>query len=678
MGKLQNEDHKSLSELTGAGGAASQLLNDTKIYVTANSLNKQLSQAITDGDLSGSSAGGVNLITNAQGTSGTFENSSISTTGFSSYNDGATATPVDGTGGTATGITLSRTTTSGEFLRGTASIKFAKDAANRQGTGMSVDVALLGYNYSNLRISFISKVVSGTFANGDLSFYLYDGTNIITPQSNSLGNGSFFNQFNYFGSGVTTLRLIWHVTTTSASAYSVSIDDVIVQPATVVQGAAVSDWITYSPTGSWSTNTTYTGKYRRIGDSMECQVGVILSGAPNTATLRVDLPTGFTIDTNKLSVYSTSNGQAVGEAVARVSGADQTGTAMATINAGTGGVWVTSQGVADAWSRTIPVTWASGQNIGISFRVPITQWTSGVVLANSAIEYASNTGMGDATDTTSFYNGANGASVPTVTYTANRTKRVRFLTAISHTDTLILQINLKGDSLEWQNMPAFTDVGGAGYCNYQVQGSVDYGFGKINPVSGSSTDADIVFAQYRYPTGATFASAGGSWSSLGTFTPRWRIVKVSNILPVEQTKAVTAVYAISASTANLSFADNTNEVADFDTRVTDTHGAVTTGASWKFTAPRTGKYEVSGMWLWANNTSLSQSDCQLFKNSGLTRVVFNMSGTAPIFDTQHWAVFVVELNQGDFIDARPRQQSGGAKNTATNSNYGWICIREVV
>lgn len=55
-GLIQNEDIKSLAELTGAGGTASQLPNDTKIYVTANSINKQLSQAIIDGDIGGGGA----------------------------------------------------------------------------------------------------------------------------------------------------------------------------------------------------------------------------------------------------------------------------------------------------------------------------------------------------------------------------------------------------------------------------------------------------------------------------------------------------------------------------------------------------------------------------------------------------------------------------------------------
>lgn len=55
-GKIQNEDIKSSSELVAAGGTAAQLPNDTKIYVTANSINKTLSQAIIDGDIGGGGA----------------------------------------------------------------------------------------------------------------------------------------------------------------------------------------------------------------------------------------------------------------------------------------------------------------------------------------------------------------------------------------------------------------------------------------------------------------------------------------------------------------------------------------------------------------------------------------------------------------------------------------------
>lgn len=58
--KIQDSDIKSSAELISAGGTASQLPNDTKVYVTASSLNKTLYQAITDGDLSG--GGGTNYL----------------------------------------------------------------------------------------------------------------------------------------------------------------------------------------------------------------------------------------------------------------------------------------------------------------------------------------------------------------------------------------------------------------------------------------------------------------------------------------------------------------------------------------------------------------------------------------------------------------------------------------
>jgi len=49
VGRFQNEDHKSLTELVVDGGSMAQLLNDTKVFLTGK--NKQLSTAISDGTL---------------------------------------------------------------------------------------------------------------------------------------------------------------------------------------------------------------------------------------------------------------------------------------------------------------------------------------------------------------------------------------------------------------------------------------------------------------------------------------------------------------------------------------------------------------------------------------------------------------------------------------------------
>jgi hypothetical protein len=58
-------------------------------------------------------------------------------------------------------------------------------------------------------------------------------------------------------------------------------------------------WASYTPTGSWTSNATYTGYWRRNGDSMDLDLKVALSGAPNAANLSINLPSGVTIDTGK-------------------------------------------------------------------------------------------------------------------------------------------------------------------------------------------------------------------------------------------------------------------------------------------------------------------------------------------------------------------------------------------
>lgn len=56
-GKIQNEDVKSLTELTGAGGTVAQLINTTKIYDVTNSM--QLSASIAGGLLGGGGGGAL-------------------------------------------------------------------------------------------------------------------------------------------------------------------------------------------------------------------------------------------------------------------------------------------------------------------------------------------------------------------------------------------------------------------------------------------------------------------------------------------------------------------------------------------------------------------------------------------------------------------------------------------
>jgi len=184
--KIQNEDVKSLTDITGAGGTASQLINDTKIYDTLN--GQQLSQSIANGQLGG--GGSINYIKNPGAES--------ATTGWATYSDAAQNIPVDGTGGTATGLTFTRSTTTP--LIGSGQFSLAKDAANRQGKGVSYDFTIdRAYQATTLGISFNYNAGSLTVANGitppnndgttstnagnsDIEVFIYDVTNSVLIQ----------------------------------------------------------------------------------------------------------------------------------------------------------------------------------------------------------------------------------------------------------------------------------------------------------------------------------------------------------------------------------------------------------------------------------------------------------------------------------------------------------------
>jgi hypothetical protein len=107
---------------------------------------------------------------------------------------------------------------------------------------------------------------------------------------------------------------------------------------------------------------------------------------------------------------------------------------------------------------------------------------------------------------------------------------------------------------------------------------------------------------------------------------------------------VVARYRLSA---NRALTANTTPV-NYDTSIIDTHSAVTTGASWVFTAPHTGYYCVS---IVAWSTSGSPFGMDLYKNSSLdvrlaqpASNVFTDAGTA-----------VVQLNAGETIHIRSSQ-----------------------
>lgn len=137
-----------------------------------------------------------------------------------------------------------------------------------------------------------------------------------------------------------------------------------------------ANWIAYTPTiSAWSTNTTTTGFWRRVGDSIEVQFLIALSGAPTGNLNTVTLPSGLTTASARMIAPGTSfyfpfpmtirdNGSGTYHGMCYPNAASNL-VSVYYLDAAVQGGQI---------SATAPFTWASGDTIAATLRAPITGW----------------------------------------------------------------------------------------------------------------------------------------------------------------------------------------------------------------------------------------------------------------------------------------------------------------
>lgn len=239
----------------------------------------------------------------------------IDASGWATYADAAGTQPVDGTGGSPS-TTITRAT-AGSLLRGSGVFVLTKGAANVRGEGVSYDFTIDAADQNkSLTLSLDVLIASGTYAAGDISFWIYDVTNaklVPVSSANTLSaSGLLALQFSTNTS--TSYRLCIHVSSVSASAYTIRFDNVYLGPTFAWSGPAVTDWqdggtttitgTTTNPTKG--TTTTDKVRWRRVGDSAEITYEYMqtAAGAAGSGTYLLALPAGLVADTAKVSVDS--------------------------------------------------------------------------------------------------------------------------------------------------------------------------------------------------------------------------------------------------------------------------------------------------------------------------------------------------------------------------------------
>lgn len=146
-----------------------------------------------------------------------------------------------------------------------------------------------------------------------------------------------------------------------------------------------------------------------------------------------------------------------------------------------------------------------------------------------------------------------------------------------------------------------------------------------------------------------------------------------------QLSTVRAHYAVSASSANLSIADNAEEIIDFDTQLKDTNTAVTTGTSWKFTAPKKGTFLTSVKIEWATTTNLVINYLSVYKNGSFYKRIATRSGSTT--NSIETPAVPIEMEKGDYFDVRIYQDDSASAArslySAGGTGYNYISITEV-
>lgn len=144
-----------------------------------------------------------------------------------------------------------------------------------------------------------------------------------------------------------------------------------------------SIWTSYTPTGGWTGTTTYTGYYKRVGDTVEIMASVVVSGAPTGTNITFTVPTGLTMDTGKFPTGWSSGIGPLGQAVVY----DDAGGSLQSrllgyvryVSTTTVAVFAMDDASAsvhylDNVTPTTPITFAANDRVSVIFKAPITNW----------------------------------------------------------------------------------------------------------------------------------------------------------------------------------------------------------------------------------------------------------------------------------------------------------------
>lgn len=597
------------------------------------------------------SGGSKNYITNNDAEGGT--------TGWTTYADAAAVDPVDGTGGSPT---VTWTASGSTPLSGNYSFLLTKDAANRQGEGISynfdVDVA---DKAKPLYVSF-DYLPSANFADNDLAVWLYDRTNgiLIQPAPYLIKKSSLSERWSgvfQTASNSTAYRLIIHTRSTSASAYTMQIDSVAVTPESrVVNEVTVAAKMYGDPPsaganapiifptkafdthGAYSTSTgVYTvpvaGYYRVSGTIESVTAGLDLRVYKNN------------VAEPDYAGFADSNGEGTYISIVRVNAGDT--------------LFIGRSSVVDLGSQSSLLIERLGgpEPVGSSdTRVVAAKYVT------ATAQSFGNTALDIVNYDTKVYDTHNAVTTGVSwRFTAPVAGYYKVNAAIAFAGGVTWDAGENIDLVLRKNATNTTELG-----YYKNLGTHTQSLRTAGTDSVYLNAGDYIDVCGRQESGSTLALVNNA--SMNYIS----IERISGPAQIAASETVAARYT-SADSASVS--NNTVYFKDFETKMFDTHGAVTnngvglqtvSGLAWKYTAPVSGIYRVGASWCINLPTGVTTYELQvnLYKNN----TSYARIASEYIYATTNGGVIpqahgdvLISLLAGDYIQFQVYQFSNASR-----------------
>lgn len=593
---------------------------------------------------------------------------------------------------TSSDLTLTQTTTSP--LSGSKSWLLTKNTAiNTSGEAAGFNFTIDAKDKAKvLNISFDYLVNSGVFNAGtsttdsDIVVGIIDITNgtYIEPSSIKLLSNSTTIADKFQASfqtpyNSTSFRLVLHVAGTGTNVWSLKVDNISVSPSNYTFGTPITDWQAFTPTGTWTTNVTYTGRYRRVGDTLHAQVFIVMSGAPSPVTnLYLNLPNGLTIDTSKFlpatsGVGTTTNVFGTGKTFNGGSNVTNLLLNWAGTNLIGVGYENTAAGQAANVTPSAPFAYVSTSTISVEYMVPIQGWSSSVQMSDQADTrvVAAYISAGTVANGTTFSFGpatidTHGGWNGTTTYTCKVPGIYKF--------SAQMQFTVTASAGQYYNM----QLSKTGVV-YQVQtkrapgATVSDSF-TFHPVLVQLNVGDtLTLGQQVGGTNYSSITAAGdaSWIS---------IERISGPQSIAATESVSASYEMSTGPT---ISSGVSSLLLFPTKAYDSHGSFNT-ANGQFVAPISGKYRIAASVKFINTTAWTLNELAeldvIYANGTKYRaldMVYDQNTTATAGSRMLKGSTTIHMNAGEYLTINVFQQCGGPLALTASASENYFSIERV-